>query len=56
MEPRLKSTRLIDGEVKGIMDNTRSCHIPGVNAPTKGLLGLQYINSFAHQIKIQFQV
>ena len=21
MEPRLKSTRLIDGEVKGIMDN-----------------------------------
>ena len=25
MEPRLKSTRLIDGEVKGIMDN-RFCH------------------------------
>ena len=24
MEPRLKSTRLIDGEVKGIMDNSHS--------------------------------
>ena len=30
MEPRLKSTRLIDGEVKGIMDNFVS---PVVNPP-----------------------